>query len=127
MKQKMELIRQIRAMEAVSVNRNKLVDLAAPAGYGFLSENAAFVQVVEDHQIAFIGPKAEHIRIMGDKITAKDTMKNLGVPCVPGSDGGVDTRNSNTDAKMSIVLCDTVNFCLAWTKNIHRCDSSYIG
>lgn len=58
-------------------------------GYGFLSENAAFVQVLEDHNIIFIGPTAEHIRIMGDKITAKDTMKKLGVPCVPGSDGGV--------------------------------------
>jgi len=60
-------------------------------GYGFLSENAAFVQAVEDHQITFIGPRAEHIRIMGDKITAKETMKALGVPCVPGSDGGVHT------------------------------------
>ena len=58
-------------------------------GYGFLSENAAFVQVVEDHGITFIGPSAEHIRLMGDKITAKETMKALGVPCVPGSDGGV--------------------------------------
>jgi len=60
-------------------------------GYGFLSENAAFVQAVEDHDITFIGPTAEHIRVMGDKITAKDTMKALGVPCVPGSDGGVPT------------------------------------
>ncbi|WP_322891316.1 MULTISPECIES: acetyl-CoA carboxylase biotin carboxylase subunit [unclassified Yoonia] len=60
-------------------------------GYGFLSENAAFVQAVEDHGLTFIGPTAEHIRIMGDKITAKDTMKALGVPCVPGSDGGVPT------------------------------------
>ncbi|MBN2761367.1 MAG: acetyl-CoA carboxylase biotin carboxylase subunit [Rhodobacteraceae bacterium] len=58
-------------------------------GYGFLSENADFVQVVEDHGIAFVGPSAEHIRLMGDKITAKDTMRKLGVPCVPGSDGGV--------------------------------------
>ncbi|MGB3148666.1 MAG: acetyl-CoA carboxylase biotin carboxylase subunit [Paracoccaceae bacterium] len=58
-------------------------------GYGFLSENAGFVQILEDHGITFIGPTAEHIRIMGDKITAKDTMKKLGVPCVPGSDGGV--------------------------------------
>ena len=58
-------------------------------GYGFLSENANFVQIVEDHDITFIGPTAEHIRVMGDKITAKDTMKKLGVPCVPGSDGGV--------------------------------------
>ncbi len=60
-------------------------------GYGFLSENAAFVQVLEDHEIGFIGPTAEHIRIMGDKITAKDTMRRLGVPCVPGSAGGVAT------------------------------------
>jgi acetyl-CoA carboxylase biotin carboxylase subunit len=60
-------------------------------GYGFLSENANFVQIVEDHGLTFIGPTAEHIRIMGDKITAKDTMKALGVPCVPGSDGGVAT------------------------------------
>jgi acetyl-CoA carboxylase biotin carboxylase subunit len=58
-------------------------------GYGFLSENQNFVQIVEDHGIKFIGPSAEHISIMGDKITAKDTMKKLGVPCVPGSDGGV--------------------------------------
>ncbi|MEL6172051.1 MAG: biotin carboxylase N-terminal domain-containing protein, partial [Pseudomonadota bacterium] len=58
-------------------------------GYGFLSENASFVQIVEDHDLNFIGPTAEHIRIMGDKITAKDTMQDLGVPCVPGSDGGV--------------------------------------
>ncbi len=60
-------------------------------GYGFLSENAGFVQIIEDHGLTFIGPTAEHIRIMGDKITAKDTMKALGVPCVPGSDGGVAT------------------------------------
>jgi acetyl-CoA carboxylase biotin carboxylase subunit len=65
-------------------------------GYGFLSENANFVQIVEDHGISFIGPTAEHIRVMGDKITAKETMKKLGVPCVPGSDGGV---NSVEDAK----------------------------
>lgn len=58
-------------------------------GYGFLSENAEFVQIVEDHGITFIGPTAEHIRVMGDKITAKDTMRALGVPCVPGSEGGV--------------------------------------
>ncbi|MBI6628642.1 acetyl-CoA carboxylase biotin carboxylase subunit [Pontibaca salina] len=60
-------------------------------GYGFLSENANFVQIVEDHGLTFIGPTAEHIRIMGDKITAKDTMRKLGVPCVPGSEGGVAT------------------------------------
>ncbi|ALI56140.1 acetyl-CoA carboxylase biotin carboxylase subunit [Celeribacter marinus] len=58
-------------------------------GYGFLSENAAFVQIVEDHGLAFIGPSAEHIRQMGDKITAKETAKILGIPVVPGSPGGV--------------------------------------
>ncbi len=60
-------------------------------GYGFLSENSNFVQAVEDHGLRFIGPTAEHIRVMGDKITAKDTMGALGVPCVPGSIGGVDS------------------------------------
>ncbi|GAA6207178.1 acetyl-CoA carboxylase biotin carboxylase subunit [Cognatishimia sp. WU-CL00825] len=58
-------------------------------GYGFLSENAKFVQIVEDHDLTFIGPTADHIRIMGDKITAKETISALGVPCVPGSAGGV--------------------------------------
>ena len=58
-------------------------------GYGFLSENASFVRILEDHDITFIGPTSEHIRIMGDKITAKETMRALGVPCVPGSEGGV--------------------------------------
>ena len=58
-------------------------------GYGFLSENANFVQIVEDHGLTFIGPTAAHIRMMGDKITAKETMEGLGVPCVPGSEGGV--------------------------------------
>ncbi|MCA2010851.1 acetyl-CoA carboxylase biotin carboxylase subunit [Cereibacter sphaeroides] len=58
-------------------------------GYGFLSENANFVQMVEDHDLTFIGPRAEHIRQMGDKITAKETAKTLGIPVVPGSDGGV--------------------------------------
>src|SRR5690606_11181784 len=58
-------------------------------GYGFLSENAAFADIVTEHNICFIGPKAEHIRLMGDKIQAKETAKNLGIPVVPGSDGGV--------------------------------------
>ena len=60
-------------------------------GYGFLSENAGFAQIVEEHRLTFIGPTPEHITIMGDKIAAKDTMKRLGVPCVPGSDGEVTT------------------------------------
>ena len=62
---------------------------AVHPGYGFLSENEAFAQALEDHGITFIGPSAEHIRIMGDKITAKETAKALGIPVVPGSEGGV--------------------------------------
>ncbi|MEZ5936662.1 MAG: acetyl-CoA carboxylase biotin carboxylase subunit [Hyphomonadaceae bacterium] len=60
-------------------------------GYGFLSENAKFAEIVEAHNITFIGPTADHIRMMGDKIAAKDAMRKTGVPCVPGSDGSVDT------------------------------------
>ena len=67
---------------------------AVHPGYGFLSENAAFAQALEDHGITFIGPSAEHIRIMGDKITAKETAKSLGIPVVPGSDGGVPDLES---------------------------------
>lgn len=66
---------------------------AVHPGYGFLSENARFAEILEDHDIAFIGPTAEHIRLMGDKITAKDTVKKLGIPVVPGSDGAVNSLN----------------------------------
>ncbi len=62
---------------------------AVHPGYGFLSENARFAQILEEHGIAFIGPSAEHIRIMGDKIEAKRTAARLGIPVVPGSEGGV--------------------------------------
>jgi acetyl-CoA carboxylase, biotin carboxylase subunit len=62
---------------------------AVHPGYGFLSENARFAEVLASHRIAFIGPKPEHIRVMGDKIEAKRTAKRLGIPCVPGSEGGV--------------------------------------
>ncbi len=71
-------------------------------GYGFLSENATFVQIVEDHGLIFIGPRAEHIRIMGDKITAKETAKSLGIPVVPGSDGGVATLEEARTAGKAI-------------------------
>jgi acetyl-CoA carboxylase biotin carboxylase subunit len=59
-------------------------------GYGFLSENARFAEIVESHGIVWIGPKPEHIRIMGDKIEAKRTAAKLGLPLVPGSDGPVE-------------------------------------
>jgi acetyl-CoA carboxylase, biotin carboxylase subunit len=58
-------------------------------GYGFLSENANFASIVEEHGITFIGPTSEHIRLMGDKVVAKDTAKRLGIPVVPGSDGAI--------------------------------------
>ena len=56
-------------------------------GYGFLSENAQFAEIVESHNIIWVGPKPEHIRMMGDKIEAKRTAAKLGLPLVPGSDG----------------------------------------
>jgi acetyl-CoA carboxylase, biotin carboxylase subunit len=64
---------------------------AVHPGYGFLSENARFAEILEEHNITFIGPTSEHIRIMGDKIRAKDTARRLGIPVVPGSEGAVRT------------------------------------
>ena len=61
-------------------------------GYGFLSENADFAQMVEEHGFTFIGPSPEHIRLMGDKIVAKATARELGIPTVPGSDGPVGSE-----------------------------------
>jgi acetyl-CoA carboxylase, biotin carboxylase subunit len=62
---------------------------AVHPGYGFLSENARFAEILRDHGVAFIGPSPQHIRIMGDKIEAKRTAKRLGIPCVPGSEGAI--------------------------------------
>ncbi|MBA5776471.1 acetyl-CoA carboxylase biotin carboxylase subunit [Stappia sp. F7233] len=62
---------------------------AVHPGYGFLSENARFAEILEAHGVTFIGPTAEHIRIMGDKIEAKLTAEKLGIPVVPGSNGAV--------------------------------------
>jgi acetyl-CoA carboxylase biotin carboxylase subunit len=64
---------------------------AVHPGYGFLSENASFAEMVEAHGLAFIGPSPDHIRMMGDKIAAKDAMRRLGVPLVPGSMGALES------------------------------------
>jgi acetyl-CoA carboxylase, biotin carboxylase subunit len=62
---------------------------AVHPGYGFLSENARFAEILTEHGVHFIGPKPEHIRLMGDKIEAKRTAQRLGIPVVPGSDGAI--------------------------------------
>ncbi|MEJ0052480.1 MAG: acetyl-CoA carboxylase biotin carboxylase subunit [Methylovirgula sp.] len=72
---------------------------AVHPGYGFLAENARFAEILEEHQIDFIGPSAEHIKLMGDKIEAKRTAKKLGIPCVPGSDGAVEPDEAMRIAK----------------------------
>ena len=71
-------------------------------GYGFLSENARFAEIVEAHGMTFIGPKPEHIRVMGDKITAKQTVLDAGIPCVPGSKGEVETVEAAIEASKAI-------------------------
>jgi len=77
---------------------------AVHPGYGFLSENARFAEILAEHGMQFIGPKAEHIRIMGDKIEAKRTAKKLGIPVVPGSDGGV------TNDAQAAKIADTIGY-----------------
>ena len=67
-------------------------------GYGFLSENARFAEIVRDHRIGWIGPLPEHIRMMGDKVQAKKTAAEIGLPLVPGSDGAV----SSVDEAMQV-------------------------
>ena len=71
-------------------------------GYGFLSENARFAEIVEAHGLTFIGPKPEHIRMMGDKITAKQAVKAAGIPCVPGSEGALQTEEEAIAAAAEI-------------------------
>src|SRR5690606_2042584 len=68
------------------------VDAIHP-GIGFLSENEEFCKMVEEHGFTFIGPTTEHIRKMGDKAVAKDTVKALGLPLIPGSPGIVKTAD----------------------------------
>ena len=75
---------------------------AVHPGYGFLSENARFAEIVNAHGFTFIGPKPEHIRMMGDKITAKQAVKDAGIPVVPGSDGGVTTEEEAFEAAAKI-------------------------
>ena len=77
---------------------------AVHPGYGFLSENARFAEIVREHGITFIGPTPEHIRLMGDKIAAKQAVKSVGIPTVPGSDGAV---RSDTEAAQ---LADEIGF-----------------
>jgi acetyl-CoA carboxylase, biotin carboxylase subunit len=77
---------------------------AVHPGYGFLSENAKFADILEEHRITFIGPKANHIRLMGDKIAAKEAVKAVGIPVVPGSDGSVATSE---DAER---LCEEIGY-----------------
>jgi acetyl-CoA carboxylase, biotin carboxylase subunit len=71
-------------------------------GYGFLSENARFAEIVEAHGMTFIGPKPEHIRVMGDKISAKQTVMDAGIPVVPGSKGEVETVEAAIEASKTI-------------------------
>ena len=74
-------------------------------GYGFLSENADFAERVEKSGFVFIGPKAQTIRLMGDKISAINVMKKAGIPCVPGSDGSLDN-----DAETNIKLAEKIGY-----------------
>jgi acetyl-CoA carboxylase, biotin carboxylase subunit len=71
-------------------------------GYGFLAENARFAEILGDHHIIFIGPKPEHIRLMGDKIEAKATAHRLGIPCVPGSPGAITSDKKAAVAAESL-------------------------
>lgn len=94
------------------LNKTALISAATIAGadaihpgYGFLSENAEFAHMVEDHGFIFIGPTPEHTLIMGDKITAKRTVKALGIPVVPGSDGPVDADDPHLPS-----LCETIGY-----------------
>jgi acetyl-CoA carboxylase biotin carboxylase subunit len=75
---------------------------AVHPGYGFLSENARFAEILEEHNVHFIGPKPSHIRIMGDKIEAKRTATRLGIPVVPGSEGGVGSDQEAITVARSI-------------------------
>lgn len=94
----LDMARIISAAEVADVD-------AIHPGYGFLAENAEFAERVESSGFIFIGPKAETIRLMGDKITAIKTMKELNIPCVPGSDGPLDE-----DPKRSLLIAKRIGY-----------------
>jgi len=94
----LDMARIISAAEVADVD-------AIHPGYGFLAENAEFAERVEQSGFIFIGPRAETIRLMGDKITAIKTMKELGIPCVPGSDGPLDD-----DPKRSLMIAKRIGY-----------------
>lgn len=73
-------------------------------GYGFLSENAEFAQMVEEHGFTFIGPSHDHIALMGDKIAAKQAVRDAGIPVVPGSDGEI------TDIDEAVAVADDIGY-----------------
>ena len=75
---------------------------AVHPGYGFLSENARFAEILQEHNIHFIGPKPAHIRLMGDKIEAKHTANRLGIPVVPGSDGPLGSEQEALSIALSV-------------------------
>ena len=77
---------------------------AVHPGYGFLSENARFAEILHEHDVKFIGPKPAHIRLMGDKIEAKRTAERLGIPVVPGSDGPISS------AQEAMSITDSIGF-----------------
>jgi acetyl-CoA carboxylase biotin carboxylase subunit len=77
---------------------------AVHPGYGFLAENARFAEILKEHEITFIGPSAEHVRLMGNKIEAKQTAKALGLPLVPGSDGPI------TDLKQAKRIAQNIGY-----------------
>ena len=82
---------------------------AVHPGYGFLAENARFAEILIEHGVHFIRPKPEHIRLMGDKIAAKRTAQHLGIPVVPGSEGGVGSAVKVGDTLLIIEAMKTLN------------------
>ncbi|WLD95052.1 acetyl/propionyl/methylcrotonyl-CoA carboxylase subunit alpha [Alkalihalobacillus sp. AL-G] len=93
----------LRGDRILEIARSENVDAIHP-GYGFLSENADFVRKVENANITFIGPRADVVEAMGDKVRARDTMKDAGVPVVPGSDGPI------SDVDEAVALADTIGY-----------------